>query len=181
VETMYAENDHLSREVAILRETVKVRHEFNLHTIVYIVDSYVCTCNKKEANYYVSPRNSIILKRRRAHILQELFFFIIFDVCYFLLFYFFLFFVCVFVFLCVFCVCRITKTTTTTQELELRIETQKQTLQSRDESIKKLLEMLQNKGMGEFTCTCYFLFPYLFYFIFFLCVFYGMWEKWLIT
>ena len=35
------------------------------------------------------------------------------------------------------------------QELELRIETQKQTLQSRDESIKKLLEMLQNKGMGE--------------------------------
>ncbi|EFX72238.1 hypothetical protein DAPPUDRAFT_13169, partial [Daphnia pulex] len=57
VETMYAENDHLSREVAILRETVK--------------------------------------------------------------------------------------------ELELRIETQKQTLQSRDESIKKLLEMLQNKGMGK--------------------------------
>ncbi|KZS11027.1 ERC protein [Daphnia magna] len=56
VETMYAENDHLSREVAILRETVK--------------------------------------------------------------------------------------------ELELRIETQKQTLQSRDESIKKLLEMLQNKGMA---------------------------------
>lgn len=39
------------------------------------------------------------------------------------------------------------------QELELRIETQKQTLQARDESIKKLLEMLQNKGMGEwFTC-----------------------------
>lgn len=35
------------------------------------------------------------------------------------------------------------------QELELRIETQKQTLQARDESIKKLLEMLQNKGMGE--------------------------------
>lgn len=34
------------------------------------------------------------------------------------------------------------------QELELRIETQKQTLQARDESIKKLLEMLQNKGMG---------------------------------
>lgn len=35
------------------------------------------------------------------------------------------------------------------QELELRIETQKQTLQARDESIKKLLEMLQNKGMGK--------------------------------
>lgn len=35
------------------------------------------------------------------------------------------------------------------KELELRIETQKQTLQSRDESIKKLLEMLQNKGTGE--------------------------------
>lgn len=37
----------------------------------------------------------------------------------------------------------------TIKELELRIETQKQTLQARDESIKKLLEMLQNKGMGE--------------------------------
>lgn len=35
------------------------------------------------------------------------------------------------------------------QELELRIETQKQTLAARDESIKKLLEMLQNKGMGK--------------------------------
>lgn len=35
------------------------------------------------------------------------------------------------------------------QELELRLETQKQTLIARDESIKKLLEMLQNKGMGE--------------------------------
>lgn len=35
------------------------------------------------------------------------------------------------------------------QELELRLETQKQTLNARDESIKKLLEMLQNKGMGK--------------------------------
>lgn len=35
------------------------------------------------------------------------------------------------------------------QELELRIETQKQTLTARDESIKKLLEMLQTKGMGK--------------------------------
>lgn len=34
------------------------------------------------------------------------------------------------------------------QELEIRLETQKQTLNARDESIKKLLEMLQNKGMG---------------------------------
>lgn len=33
--------------------------------------------------------------------------------------------------------------------MELRIETQKQTLTARDESIKKLLEMLQNKGMGK--------------------------------
>ena len=31
----------------------------------------------------------------------------------------------------------------------MRIETQKQTLQARDESIKKLLEMLQSKGEGE--------------------------------
>ncbi|KAK0077377.1 hypothetical protein PV325_004022, partial [Microctonus aethiopoides] len=38
----------------------------------------------------------------------------------------------------------------TIKELELRIETQKQTLQARDESIKKLLEMLQNKGMVKF-------------------------------
>ncbi|KAL1469748.1 hypothetical protein MTO96_040876 [Rhipicephalus appendiculatus] len=35
-------------------------------------------------------------------------------------------------------------------ELELRIETQKQTLASRDESIKKLMEMLQSKGVGAF-------------------------------
>ena len=31
----------------------------------------------------------------------------------------------------------------------MRIDTQKQTLTARDESIKKLLEMLQNKGEGE--------------------------------
>ena len=35
------------------------------------------------------------------------------------------------------------------QELELRIDTQKQTLLARDESIKKLLEMLQTKGLGK--------------------------------
>ena len=35
------------------------------------------------------------------------------------------------------------------RELEMRIDTQKQTLTARDESIKKLLEMLQNKGEGE--------------------------------
>ncbi|ROT64539.1 ELKS/RAB6-interacting/CAST family member 1 [Penaeus vannamei] len=37
----------------------------------------------------------------------------------------------------------------TIKELELRIETQKQTLSARDESIKKLLEMLQQKGIGK--------------------------------
>lgn len=37
----------------------------------------------------------------------------------------------------------------TIKELELRIETQKQTLASRDESIQKLMEMLQNKGVGS--------------------------------
>ena len=31
----------------------------------------------------------------------------------------------------------------------MRIDTQKQTLQARDESIKKLLEMLQSKGEGK--------------------------------
>jgi chromosome segregation ATPase len=37
----------------------------------------------------------------------------------------------------------------TVKELEMRIDTQKQTLTARDESIKKLLEMLQNKGEGK--------------------------------
>merc|ERR1711981_464874 len=37
----------------------------------------------------------------------------------------------------------------TTKELEMRIDTQKQTLSARDESIKKLLEMLQTKGEGK--------------------------------
>ena len=64
-----------------------------------------------------------------------------------------LFCVCLSLFLCL-CVCVYRKQQQ--QELELRIETQKQTLQSRDESIKKLLEMLQNKGMGELNCTLLF-------------------------
>lgn len=34
----------------------------------------------------------------------------------------------------------------TMRELELQVETQRQTLVSRDESIKKLLDMLQSKG-----------------------------------
>lgn len=33
----------------------------------------------------------------------------------------------------------------------MRIETQKQTLAAREESIKKLMEMLQNKGMSMYT------------------------------
>ena len=37
----------------------------------------------------------------------------------------------------------------TLEEMELRIDTQKQTLGARDESIKKLLEMLQSKGSFE--------------------------------
>ncbi|XP_041113008.1 ELKS/Rab6-interacting/CAST family member 1-like isoform X10 [Polyodon spathula] len=36
----------------------------------------------------------------------------------------------------------------TVEEMELRIDTQKQTLGARDESIKKLLEMLQSKGLS---------------------------------
>ncbi|KAL5013491.1 hypothetical protein ScPMuIL_007761 [Solemya velum] len=36
----------------------------------------------------------------------------------------------------------------TIDEMELRIDTQKQTLNARDESIKKLLEMLQSKGLS---------------------------------
>ncbi|XP_033745225.1 ERC protein 2-like [Pecten maximus] len=37
----------------------------------------------------------------------------------------------------------------TVEEMEIRIETQKQTLSARDESIKKLLEMLQSKGLSS--------------------------------
>ncbi|ELU00655.1 hypothetical protein CAPTEDRAFT_42317, partial [Capitella teleta] len=37
----------------------------------------------------------------------------------------------------------------TVDEMELRIETQKQTLTARDESIKRLLEMLQSKGLAR--------------------------------
>lgn len=37
----------------------------------------------------------------------------------------------------------------TIKEYELRLESHKQTLQARDESIKKLLEMLQAKGIGK--------------------------------
>merc|ERR1711997_205088 len=37
----------------------------------------------------------------------------------------------------------------TVKELEMRIDTQKQTLSARDDSIKKLLEMLQTKGEGK--------------------------------
>ncbi|XP_078272937.1 ELKS/Rab6-interacting/CAST family member 1-like isoform X1 [Rhinoraja longicauda] len=37
----------------------------------------------------------------------------------------------------------------TLEEMELRIETQKQTLSARDESIKKLLEMLQSKALSS--------------------------------
>ena len=36
----------------------------------------------------------------------------------------------------------------TVDEMELRLETQKQTLAARDESIKKLLEMLHSKGLA---------------------------------
>ena len=80
VEAIYAENEHLTREVAILRETVKV-------------------------NFVDFPWQFDV-----GHPKMKTF---------------------------------------DTQALELMIETQQQTLQSRDESIKKLLEMLQNKGMGE--------------------------------
>lgn len=38
----------------------------------------------------------------------------------------------------------------TLEEMELRIDTQKQTLAARDESIKKLLEMLQSKGRFDY-------------------------------
>lgn len=37
----------------------------------------------------------------------------------------------------------------TLEEMEIRIDTQKQTLGARDESIKKLLEILQSKGQAS--------------------------------
>jgi len=85
VELLLNENDHLTREVAILRETIKVR------------------IHKKGTQPFLLSG-----QRRPGN-----------DINFGL------------------------------QELELRIETQKQTLQSRDDSIKKLLDMLQNKGVGE--------------------------------
>ena len=37
----------------------------------------------------------------------------------------------------------------TIRELEMRIETQKQTLAARDDSIKKMVEMMNNKGIAS--------------------------------
>ena len=76
MEALQVENDHLSREIAILRETVKVITPL-----------------------FISPWSSPL--------------------------------------------------SSSLQELEMRIDTQKQTLSARDDSIKKLLEMLQTKGEGK--------------------------------
>jgi hypothetical protein len=35
--------------------------------------------------------------------------------------------------------------------MEIAIDSQKQTIQARDDSIKKLLELLQSKGISEFS------------------------------
>lgn len=37
----------------------------------------------------------------------------------------------------------------TIRELEMRLETQKQTLAARDDSIKKMMDMMNNKGMAK--------------------------------
>lgn len=37
----------------------------------------------------------------------------------------------------------------TIRELEMRIETQRQTLAARDESIKRMVEMMNNKGLAS--------------------------------
>jgi golgin subfamily B member 1 len=79
IETLYAENEHLTREIAILRDTIKVSRAIG------------------HLGRDIKASDGLFMQ----------------------------------------------------QELELRLETQKQTLIARDESIKKLLEMLQNKGMGE--------------------------------
>jgi hypothetical protein len=42
----------------------------------------------------------------------------------------------------------------TIEEMELRIETQKQTLATRDESIRKLMDMLQARGKHIYLNTC---------------------------
>ena len=133
VETMYAENDHLSREVAILRETVKVCLGANAQTMLTSAsyNLFMAVTNSLNFYFHIGKSHS-------------------FHVCFVSVFLFFS--VCV----CVLRVYRKQQQQQQQQELELRIETQKQTLQSRDESIKKLLEMLQNKGMGEFNCTLLF-------------------------
>jgi len=44
----------------------------------------------------------------------------------------------------------------TIEEMELRIETQKQTLATRDESIRKLMDMMQAKGWFDCLCRWYY-------------------------
>lgn len=69
----------------------------------------------------------------------------------------------------------------TIKDLECRVETQKQTLIARDESIKKLLEMLQAKGMGKwnlvfFYYICTYILTYIFAKCTYLFVFYCIWK-----
>ena len=103
IETMYAENEHLTREIAILRDTIKVRRLGDNNSILmplqmfhFSIPFYIFICIASHSLLFMQINDNVAL-----------------------------------------------------QELELRLETQKQTLLARDESIKKLLEMLQNKGMGE--------------------------------
>ncbi|XP_050727202.1 ELKS/Rab6-interacting/CAST family member 1-like isoform X17 [Eriocheir sinensis] len=96
LENLSTENDHLTREVAILRETIKQMER---------------RC-AKEAMGQQGAHDSLVTENDRLN--RE--------------------------------VCLLREAS---KELELRIETQKQTLAARDESIKKLLEMLQQKGIGD--------------------------------
>lgn len=104
MEAIYAENEHLTREISILRDTIKV-------IICYLL-SHVCDFSRLGINMFASMQGAYGV---RIFTTMQCFMFAI----------------------------------SNQQELELRIETQKQTLSARDESIKKLLEMLQNKGMGK--------------------------------
>lgn len=103
LDALYAEKDHMTKEIILLRETIKVSSPFRMFFFFHIFPS-------KEPHANKSPPK----------------------------------------FLSLLVMMMMTTFTATPQELELRIETQKQTLAARDESIKKLMEMLQSsKGVGS--------------------------------
>ena len=132
IEALQIENDHLTREIAILKETIRVSWEQEAHPRLSDPGFRLGRINHATLKLHfifirrISFQNGTGLQLEREGVLgcgirtawgNSLFSEVIIVRLF--------------------------------QELETRIETQKQTLQARDESIKKLLEMLQSKGDGE--------------------------------